>query len=148
MWHSILQFAWAWWWMPLLWVATFIGGLFLMRWLILRIPSDYFIRPPRDWRTVPRRQQALHWTLTFLKNGGGLLLLAAGLVMIFTPGPGLLAVVLGLSLVNFPGKRKLEVELLCRPSVLHAANRLRTRHGVAPLVSPKEAGPGQQPAAA
>ena len=135
---SLLESALAWWWMPILWVATFIGGLLVMRWLILRIPSDYFVRPPRDWRHVPPRQRLPHLALMALKNGGGLLLLAAGLVMLVTPGPGLLALVLGLSLLSFPGKRGLEERFLGQPRVLHAANRLRARHGVVPLTMPSQ----------
>jgi hypothetical protein len=125
-----------WWWMPLVWVATFVVGVWIMRWLILRIPSDYFVRVPRDWRHSPPRALLPHLALTALKNGGGVLLLAAGLVMLVTPGPGLLALVLGLSLVSFPGKRRLEERFLGQPRVLQAANRLRVRHGVLPLVMP------------
>jgi hypothetical protein len=136
MWTNLLQFALAWWWMPLVWVATFVAGLLLMRWLILRIPADYFVRVPRDWRHAPPRLLLPHLALMALKNGGGALLLITGLVMLVTPGPGLLALVFGLSLVNFPGKRQMEVRFLGQPRVLHAANRLRARHGVAPLVMP------------
>ncbi len=134
---SLLQFVSVWWWMPLLWIATFVGGLLLMEWLILRIPPDYFVRPPRSLRYLSRPQRIGQLALMTLKNGGGLVLLAAGLLMLFTPGPGLLAMVLGLSLVNFPGKRTLEVRLLCQPRVLDAANRLRRRRGIAPLISPE-----------
>jgi hypothetical protein len=144
MWNSFIQFAQTWWWMPILWVATFLGGLLLMRWLILRIPADYFVRPPRDWRQAPPRQRLWHGAIFLAKNSGGLVLLAAGLVMIFTPGPGLLAIALGLSLMNFPGKRRLEERLLCHPSVLHAANRLRQRNAIAPLREPRDCPSRQQ----
>lgn len=135
--HALFELAADWWWMPLVWVATFIGGLLIMRWLILRIPADYFIRPPRDWRNAPPGQRIGHFALVALKNGGGLLLIAVGLVMLVTPGPGLLALVLGLSLVNFPGKRNLEERLLSYPRMLRAANRLRARNGIPPLCSPR-----------
>jgi hypothetical protein len=108
-----------------------------MRWLILRIGADYFVRPPRDLRYATPRQRLAHHALTALKNLSGLVLLAAGVVMLFTPGPGLLAMVLGLSLMSFPGKRRFEERLLCQPRILHAANRLRARHGTAPLISPR-----------
>lgn len=140
--EKLFQIAADWWWMPLVWVATFILGLLIMRWLLLRIPSDYFIRPPRDWRNAPPRKRIAHLALMILKNGGGLLLIVAGLVMLVTPGPGLLALVLGLSLLNFPGKRVLEERLLCQPRVLHAANALRARNGIPPLCSPRLLLPG------
>jgi hypothetical protein len=134
MWPQLLNLAESWWWMPLLWVATFIVGLLVMQWLILRLPADYFVRPPQ--RHSPQfLGQFLLWGL---KNLSGVVLVIAGLVMIVTPGPGLLAMVLGLSLVNFPGKRRLEERLLCQPRVLHAANRYRARHRVAPLISPRD----------
>lgn len=137
MFSTMLQLAVAWWWMPLLWVATFGFGLLLMRWLILRLGADYFVRPPRQSCCATPRQRLAHLGLRVIKNTSGLLLLAAGVVMLFTPGPGLLAIILGLSLMNFPGKRRLEERLLCQPRVLQAANRLRARHGVAPLISPR-----------
>jgi putative transmembrane protein PGPGW len=136
MWDKLLELIESWWWMIPLWIATFVVGLLLMRWLILRIPADYFTRPPDE--RLGSGQHKWQTALWFLKNGGGVLLLIAGVVMMVTPGPGLLAIVFGVTLVDFPGKRRLEEWLVCQPRVLHAANRLRERHGVEPLVSPRE----------
>jgi hypothetical protein len=141
MWREMLLLAVSWWWMVPVWVGTFLAGVLIVRWLILRIPADYFVRSPEDRSVVgaSRGWRALLWGL---KNGSGLLLAIAGLVMIVTPGPGLLAIVLGLSLIDFPGKRGLEERLLCHPRVLHAANRVRERNGMRPLISPRELVPG------
>jgi hypothetical protein len=136
--HQLLNLVESWWWMAPLWVATFIVGLLVMRWLILRIPADHFVRQRLSEPPASATQRRRQIVLSCLKNGGGLVLLVTGLVMLVTPGPGLLALVLGLSLIDFPGKRRLEERLLCQPRVLHAANRLRERHGVEPLVSPRE----------
>jgi hypothetical protein len=43
------------------------------------------------------------------------------------PGQGLLTVMVGLFLMDVPGKRKLQMALLRRPTILGGINRLRAR---------------------
>lgn len=62
-----------------------------------------------------------------LKNLLGVMLLAAGLTMLVTPGPGVLAILLGLTLITVPGKRSLVLRILRNPHVLSGLNLLRTR---------------------
>ena len=65
------------------------------------------------------------------KNVAGYVLAFVGVVMALpgVPGQGVLMILIGLTLVNFPGKRRLEIALIRRPSVLRAVNMLRKRFG-------------------
>jgi hypothetical protein len=63
------------------------------------------------------------------KNLAGVTLLAAGLVMLLTPGQGLLTIVVGITLINFPGKMRFERWLATRPPVWRSINWLRERAG-------------------
>jgi hypothetical protein len=116
--------------------VTFVGGLFLLPAMIIRIPFDYFTRerPPR----LPFEQHhpLLRIVLLAIKNLLGAALIISGLVMIFTPGPGLICVLAGITLMDLPGKRALERWLISLPKVLSAMNRLRVRRGRPPLLPP------------
>lgn len=117
--------------------ATFIAGLVVVPWLILRIPSDYFVcsRPPR--LRFERQHPVLRAVLLTVKNLLGAAVATAGAVMLVTPGPGMFGILAGIWLMDFPGKRALERWLISRPVVLKALNRLRRRYGRAPLESPR-----------
>jgi hypothetical protein len=76
--------------------------------------------------------------LITLKNVVGIVLLMAGIVMLFTPGQGILTILLGLSFVDFPGKRGLERRIVGNPVVLDKINSLRARANRPPLeISPR-----------
>lgn len=105
--------------------------------MVLRLPSDYFLRHKR----IPVSRSSLHPVLAVLastfKNVLGVVLIVFGLVMIFVPGQGLLTILIGLLLTNFPGKYQLERKLVERPAVLRTLNRIRRRAGREPLLSPE-----------
>jgi len=67
------------------------------------------------------------------KNILGLVLVAAGVVMLFLPGQGLLTIFLGIVLMNFPGKYRLERYIVSRGPVLRGVNWIRRRAGVEEL---------------
>ena len=50
------------------------------------------------------------------------------------PGQGLLTILLGVMLLDFPGKRRLELKIVSRPSVLKTVNSLRSKFGKPKLV--------------
>ncbi|MDQ2746076.1 MAG: PGPGW domain-containing protein, partial [Acidobacteriota bacterium] len=77
---------------------------------------------------------SLRWAAFIVKNTVGFLLLIAGIIMIFTPGPGVPTILLGLIMMDIPGKRPLEAKLINRPMVLSAVNDLRARYNKLPLV--------------
>ena len=64
----------------------------------------------------------------------GLLLVAAGLAMLFLPGQGLLTVLIGVCVMDFPGKRGLLQRLVRGPKVQGALNWIRRKRGKEPFV--------------
>ena len=115
-------------------VITFVGSLIAVPWLIGRMRADYFLT---HWQTVQarhRRHPALALTILLARNGLGLLLVAAGLAMLFLPGQGLLTVLIGVSVMDFPGKRGLLQRLVSGPKVQRTLNWIRRKRGKEPFV--------------
>ena len=110
-------------------LGTFLLGALLMPWLLARLPVDHL-------RGAPRELVRTHWLLRALKNALGLVLLVAGLVLLYLPGQGVLTMLAGLWLVDLPGKHWLERRLLGRPRVFASINWLRARAGKPPLLPP------------
>ena len=118
----------------LLSVVTFVGSLVAVPWLIGRMRADYFLT---HWQVVQarhRRHPALALTVFLARNALGLLLVAAGLAMLFLPGQGLLTVLIGISVMDFPGKRRLLQRLLRGPKVQRTLNWIRRKRGKEPFV--------------
>jgi hypothetical protein len=125
---------WLWLTLTIMSVVAFVGSLFVLRILIIRMPHDYFVgrRPPESrWAN---RSPAVRMTLLIAKNVVGTLLVVFGVLMLFTPGQGILSILIGLSMLNVPGKRAFERRLVGNPVVLRTLNRIRTRAGQPPLV--------------
>jgi hypothetical protein len=120
---------------------TFLAGLVLVPWLIVRIPADYFVRPRPPQLAWQRRHPVLRWSWRIFKNALGVALLAGGLVMLFTPGPGLISIFVGISLLDLPYKRAMEQRLISQPVVHRAINRMRAKYGRPPLELPQEIRP-------
>ncbi len=97
--------------------------------VIARMPADYFVKSSDERRSNP--------VLVVLKNIAGVLLVLLGVAMLVLPGQGILTLVLGLGLVDFPGRRRFELKVMSRPSVLKAVNALRRRAGRSPLEVPR-----------
>ena len=118
----------------LLSVVTFVGSLVAVPWLIGRMRADYFLT---HWQVVQarhRRHPALALTVFLARNALGLLLVAAGLAMLFLPGQGLLTVLIGVCVMDFPGKRGLLQRLVRGPKVQGARNWIRRKRGKEPFV--------------
>ncbi len=122
-------------WFALVSLVSFVAGLVLMPVFVTRIPVDYFSQPRRRSRTV--RQPLAHLLLVGAKNLLGMILLGAGLLMLFMPGQGLITMLVGLMIMNYPGKHALERWLIQRPRVLPAVNWLRGKYGSPPLSVPE-----------
>lgn len=120
-------------WISGLTLLTFFGTLIAIPLLVVRIPSDYFVRPRSLHRT---RHPAVHVTLIVLKNLLGLVLTVAGFAMLVLPGQGVLTILLGVMLLDFPGKRAFERWLVSRPRVFDAVNWMRRRAHHPPLERP------------
>jgi hypothetical protein len=114
-------------------IASFIGSLITIPWILVRLPAHYFDeRHPRTW--LQDRHPILRAVALSFKNVLGIAFLLAGFAMLFLPGQGLLTMLIGLSLVDFPGKRLLERKIISRPLVLDTINHLRARFARPPLI--------------
>jgi hypothetical protein len=113
-------------------VATLVLSVVIAGWILVRIPPDYFKGESRQ----PLQKRPL-W-MRILKNIGGAVLVAVGLVLSVpgVPGQGLLMVLSGLMLLDLPGKYKLERKMLSFRPLRAAANRLRAWRGRPPLEFP------------
>lgn len=115
---------------------TFVGSLILIPILCVRMGEDYFM-PHRDQdQTLAGRHPIIRWTGLILKNVVGVLLVVAGIAMLFLPGQGLLTIVIGIMMMNFPGKRRLELWMIRLPGVLRVINVLRAKAKHEPLQLP------------
>ncbi|MFP3983319.1 MAG: PGPGW domain-containing protein [Desulfurivibrionaceae bacterium] len=109
----------------------------MIPWIVIRIPPDYFTR------IKPRRRPKFIWShpvvqgaVIVIKNAFGLILVAVGIIMLFTPGQGFFTILVGLMLMNFPGKYRLEKWLITRDNVARTINWFRRRAGRKPLEFP------------
>ncbi|MEZ6165366.1 MAG: PGPGW domain-containing protein [Phycisphaerales bacterium] len=107
-----------------------------MPWVLVRLPSDYFVRDKRVPLDLPQRHPMIRVTVHVLKNLLGAVLLVGGIAMLVLPGQGLLTMLLGLSLINFPGKFWLERKLIQRRAVNRSVNWIRRKGGREPMVVP------------
>ena len=123
-------------WLGVVAVLSWVITLFAVPLFVARIPVDYFTRGHRH----PLYEDSLHpvigWVLASIKNILGALLLAAGLVLLFTPGQGVLTILIGLMLLNFPGKYAAERWVVSRPGVMRSLNWMRQKVGKPPLDAP------------
>jgi hypothetical protein len=123
-------------WLGVFSVITFVGSLLLIPVLCVKMGEDYFM-PQRDKdETLAGRHPLLRWAGLILKNVMGVLLIAAGIAMLFLPGQGLLTILIGIMMLNFPGKRSFELWMIRLPGVLKAINAMRARAKHAPLQWP------------
>ena len=123
-------------WLGVFSVITFVGSLLLIPVLCVKMGEDYFM-PQRDKdETLAGRHPLLRWAGLILKNVVGVLLIAAGIAMLFLPGQGLLTILIGIMMLNFPGKRSFELWMIRLPGVLKAINAMRARAKHAPLQLP------------
>jgi hypothetical protein len=120
------------WWIVLASVATFDVSLVALPMLVARMPADYFVGDEgRDrWAAHHPLVRAL---VRIVKNLVGGLFVAAGVVMLFTPGQGILTILFGLYLLDLPGKRSFERRLVSSPPVREAIDTIRARAGQPPL---------------
>jgi len=102
-------------------------------WVIIRVPADYFARGDPNEGQWAHRHPLVRMALVVGKNLLGLLLVAAGLLMLVLPGQGILTIVAGLLLLDIPGRHKAVTWLVRRPAVLNSLNWMREKAGREPF---------------
>lgn len=122
-------------WLAGLSLFTFILSLMLIPYVVGRLSQDCFLKLYQNERnTTPPSLASI--VVLIIRNLLGLLLVLAGIVMLFLPGQGLLTILLGALLLSFPGKDKLVKGLVCRPKIQHSLDWLRIKRGKAPFLWP------------
>lgn len=116
-------------------LCSFVIGNAAVVFLIVKLPSTYFVDPEPPLFAVDRHP-ALSWAILVGKNVLGVVTVLFGIVLSLpgVPGPGLLTILIGVMLLNFPGKRRLERKLVQLPKVLQGINWLRSRFDKPPMV--------------
>jgi archaellum biogenesis protein FlaJ (TadC family) len=136
--EQILQFVQAewFWWLSLISLVMFVGGLIALRFIVIYLPADFLVaeRNPLSQKINP----VVYVLLVILRNVVGLVILLAGVIMLFTPGQGVLSIVVGLMLMTFPGKRALILRLVRISSVHKGLNTLRARYNKPPILVSRE----------
>ena len=137
-WNWIVRFWQTLTWNQIIWTAVFTVVTVIISYGaivigMVKIPADYFSSSYAK-EIKNDKHFTIRWTALIVKNVIGFLLIIAGIIMLFTPGPGVPTILLGLIMMDIPGKRPLEAKLIRRPMVLSAVNDLRARYKKPPLV--------------
>lgn len=125
------------WWMGIFSVFTFVGTLIFIPILVVRIPTDYFVRSTPNPGAWPARHPVIRIIAIVSKNVLGATFVVTGLAMLVLPGQGILTILIGIMLLDFPGKRRLELWLIEWPALLRGINWIRRRVDRPPLLVPK-----------
>lgn len=105
-------------------VSFLVGAIAALPVFLVRIPSDYFVRP------APERPVATRVARAVL----GVVLIVLGCIMLVLPGQGILTILVGLVVLGLPVGHRLARRLISRRAVFDATNRLRARFGRPPLI--------------
>ena len=115
-------------------VVSAVASLFVVGYVLARLPADYFVNPAARRREVARHP-VLAGALFVGRNLLGYFLIVLGAILSLpgVPGQGLLTILMGVMLIDFPGKFRAERWLVTRRPVLAGVNRLRVKFGSPPL---------------
>jgi hypothetical protein len=115
-------------------VASAVVSLFVVGYVLARLPADYFVNP--NARLPIDRHPVLKVILCLGRNLFGYFLILLGVLLSLpgVPGQGLLTILMGILLIDFPGKHHAERWILTRRGVLAAVNKLRAKLGRPPLI--------------
>ena len=120
-------------WLTIISIVTFVATLIAVPWLIIHMPADYFTHDYRRKTGKPGKALTLKILIVLAKNLLGLVLVAAGFIMLFIPGQGLLTIGIGIVLLDFPGKYTAERWVVRRAPIRRSINRIRKRAFKPPL---------------
>ena len=106
-------------------LVTFLGSIVAIPWIVCRMPADYFVqkRPPQ-----------VRVLMLIARNFLGFVFVAAGVLMLVTPGQGLLTILVGLLIMTYPGKVEIERRILMVGGLRRALNWVRKKQGCSPMI--------------
>lgn len=120
-------------WLPAASIIGLIISIVLIPWVIIRLPSDYFIYKKRKTKKLFSHHPLCRVIFLIFKNILGIILLISGVIMLFIPGQGILTIIIGIILTDFPYKYKIERWIISRPHILNTVNKLRIKAKQAPF---------------
>jgi UPF0716 family protein affecting phage T7 exclusion len=132
MWSLLRDHAWLATGLTVLSIVTLAASVFALPWLVARAPEDFFVQKRRARRHGASLARAV------LRNGFGVVLVVAGVLMLVLPGQGLLTILVGVSLLDFPGKLAFERYLVQKKQVARALQWLRRRAGQPEFELPRD----------
>jgi len=104
-----------------------MGTLAIIPYFIIRIPEDYLVRKSRHNERPFTQEPKMRVMYLIFKNLLGMILVMAGLLMLFIPGQGLITILIGIMLMNVPGKRKLAIAIVRQPKIFKSINWIRAK---------------------
>jgi archaellum biogenesis protein FlaJ (TadC family) len=120
-------------WLMIASVIGFVSSLLLIPWILVLMPSDYFVHTKRKKYLWSHYPPAIRWVLLLVKNMLGLLFVICGIIMLFIPGQGILTILTGIILMDFPYKYDIERQIITHSAVLKYVNRLRKKADRPPI---------------
>lgn len=113
-------------------LLTFIFSIVTIPLLVARLPREYFLQQ-RPKSTNSRKLTFGAISLLLIRNMIGLLLVLAGVAMLFLPGQGVITIIIGIAVMSFPYKRRL-IRILSRPlSVRNSLDWIRKKMNKEPF---------------
>jgi hypothetical protein len=110
-------------------VTTFGLSIALIPWLVSLLPENYFLFAPKKSRAEGKSIRLAALILLLIRNILGLLLLLAGIAMLFLPGQGIITMIIGLVVMSFPFKKQVVQGLSRYPAVRKSLDWIRTKTG-------------------
>ena len=118
-------------WAGIVSVFLFFLSLFLLRYVILRLPEDYFITAS----SISKNPQKI--IVRVAKNAVGFLLTIWGIILLFTPGQGMITILIGLCLIDLAIVNQFKKKIINNRKVQKALNWIRIKKSVKPFNFPK-----------
>jgi hypothetical protein len=113
-------------WLAVLSAVTLAASALLIPWIIVRVPTDYFVRA-QERSPWSDRHPVVRILILVAKNLLGLIVVGLGVLMLILPGQGILTIIAGLALIDFPGRDRFVRWLALREPVMKSLNWIRKR---------------------
>ena len=122
-------------WVGIVSIFLFFLSLFLLRYVILRLPEDYFIKVSSISKSNSKSLKKIIFRIA--KNALGFLLTICGIILLFTPGQGMITILIGLCLIDLAFVNQWKKKMIYNSKVQKALNWIRSKKSVKPFNFPK-----------
>jgi hypothetical protein len=113
-------------------LITFLLSIILIPWYIGRLPSNFFCN--LQSQHSGHRSRSTSIAILLLRNCVGVVLICAGIMMLFMPGQGLLTILIGILCMSFPGKLHFVLYLVNKPTIQNSLNWTRKKMRQKPFI--------------